>query len=139
MNETLSRTVLTSGTTMLVVLATWVLGSGPIKDFAFALFMGVVVGTYSSLFVAAPVFLWVNKRFYKGQGHLLSAASEEREGTGTLLGGAAAADEPPAESGSQARGDGGGEISTTASSASDDAPPTGEKKTRRRRRKRPQG
>ena len=135
MNETLSRTVLTSGTTMIVVLATWILGSGPIKDFAFALFMGVIVGTYSSLFVAAPVFLWVNKRFYKGQGHLLSAASEDREGTGTLLGGPAAADEPQSGGAS----DGAGEISAPPTSSGDDAGAGGEKKTRRRRRKRPQG
>src|SRR5690606_31431177 len=59
LNETLSRTVLTSATTLIVVVSTWVLGSGPIKDFAFALTVGLVVGTYSSLFVAAPVFLWV--------------------------------------------------------------------------------
>ena len=85
LNETLSRTILTSGTTMLVVLSIWVLGSGPIKDFAFALFIGVIVGTYSSLFIASPVFLWVNRRFYGGEGHLKGI--DEREGTGTLLSG----------------------------------------------------
>jgi len=84
LNETLSRTILTSGTTLLVVIATWVLGSGPIKDFAFALFIGITVGTYSSLFIATPVFLWVNKRFYGGAGLI----TPEHEGTGTLLGSA---------------------------------------------------
>lgn len=88
LNETLSRTILTSGTTLLVVTATWVLGSGPIKDFAFALFIGIGVGTYSSLFIATPVFLWVNKRFYGGTGHIQAADAGEREGTGTLLGSA---------------------------------------------------
>ncbi len=84
LNETLSRTILTSSTTLLVVIATWVLGTGPIKDFA--LFVGISVGTYSSLFIATPVFLWVNRRFYGGEGHLLAADEAAREGTGTLLG-----------------------------------------------------
>jgi preprotein translocase subunit SecF len=84
LNETLSRTILTSGTTLLVVIATWVLGTGPIKDFAFALFIGITVGTYSSLFIATPVFLWVNRRFYGG---LLAPEGEApATGTGTLLG-----------------------------------------------------
>jgi preprotein translocase subunit SecF len=88
LNETLSRTILTSGTTLLVVIATWVLGTGTIKDFAFALFIGITVGTYSSLFIATPVFLWVNKRFYGGTGHIVAAAAADQEGTGTLLGSA---------------------------------------------------
>jgi preprotein translocase subunit SecF len=86
LNETLSRTVLTSATTLIVVVCTWVLGSGPIKDFAFALTVGLIVGTYSSLFVAAPVFLWVNDKMYKGKGHLITAQKDAERGTGTLLG-----------------------------------------------------
>lgn len=70
LNETLSRTILTSGTTLLSVIATYVMGSGSIADFSFALIIGITVGTYSSLFVATPVFLWVNQRFYGGKGHL---------------------------------------------------------------------
>ncbi len=70
LNETLSRTILTSGTTLLSVIATYVMGSGTIADFSFALIVGITVGTYSSLVVATPVFLWVNKRFYGGRGHL---------------------------------------------------------------------
>ncbi len=70
LNETLSRTILTSGTTLLVVIATYVLGIGTIKDFAFALMVGFIVGTYSSVFIASPVFLWVNRKFYGGKGHL---------------------------------------------------------------------
>ncbi|MDC0671516.1 protein translocase subunit SecF [Nannocystis radixulma] len=86
LNETLSRTILTSGTTLLVVLATWALGSGTIKDFAFALMIGIVVGTYSSLFIACPIFLWVNRRFYGGEGHLLNAeAAAEPVDAGTVL------------------------------------------------------
>jgi len=62
-NETLSRTLLTSGTTLLVVLALFVLGGGVIHNFAFAMLIGVLVGTYSSIFVASPVLIfWQEKR-----------------------------------------------------------------------------
>jgi preprotein translocase subunit SecF len=54
-NQTLSRTVLTSGTTLLVVLAMYLFGGEIINDFAYALLIGIVVGTYSSVFVAAPL------------------------------------------------------------------------------------
>jgi len=61
-NETLSRTLLTSGTTIIVVLALYVLGGGIIHDFAFAMLVGVVIGTYSSIYVASPILLaWQNK------------------------------------------------------------------------------
>jgi preprotein translocase subunit SecF len=86
LNDTLSRTLLTTLTTLMVVVATYVLGTGPIKDFSFALIVGMVVGTYSSLYIATPVFLWVNRRFYGGKGHLMYQKAAEREGTGTLLG-----------------------------------------------------
>ena len=56
-NETLSRTILTSLTTLVVVLALFVLGGGIIHDFAFAMLIGVVVGTYSSVYVASPILL----------------------------------------------------------------------------------
>ena len=56
-NQTLSRTLLTSGTTLLVVLALFFFGGSVIHDFAFALLVGVGVGTYSSIFVASPILL----------------------------------------------------------------------------------
>lgn len=56
-NETLSRTILTSLTTLMVLAALLILGGGIIHDFAFALIIGVLVGTYSSIFVASPVLL----------------------------------------------------------------------------------
>jgi len=56
-NETLSRTILTSLTTLGVVIALFVLGGGIIHDFAFALLVGIVVGTYSSIYVASPILL----------------------------------------------------------------------------------
>jgi len=61
-NETLSRTILTSGTTLIVVVALFILGGGIIHDFAFALTVGIVVGTYSSIYVASPILLaWQNR------------------------------------------------------------------------------
>jgi preprotein translocase subunit SecF len=61
-NETLSRTILTSGTTLLVVVALFLFGGGVIHNFAFALLVGVVVGTYSSIFVASPILIaWQEK------------------------------------------------------------------------------
>jgi len=57
-NETLSRTILTSSTTLFVILTLLILGGGIIHDLAFALTVGVVVGTYSSIFVASPILLF---------------------------------------------------------------------------------
>ncbi len=56
-NETLSRTLLTSLTTLTVLVALFVLGGGIIHDFAFAMIIGVLVGTYSSIYVASPILL----------------------------------------------------------------------------------
>jgi preprotein translocase subunit SecF len=59
--ETLSRTLITSGTTLLVVLALFLLGGEIIHDFAFALLVGVLIGTYSSIYVASPVAVFLTK------------------------------------------------------------------------------
>lgn len=56
-NETLSRTIITSGTTLLVVLVLYFFGGEVLKDFAFALICGVLIGTYSSIFVASPILV----------------------------------------------------------------------------------
>jgi preprotein translocase subunit SecF len=56
-NETLSRTILTSGTTLVVVAALFFFGGGIIHDFAFALIVGIFVGTFSSIYVASPILL----------------------------------------------------------------------------------
>ncbi|MBW1913068.1 MAG: hypothetical protein JRI43_07920, partial [Deltaproteobacteria bacterium] len=65
-NETLSRTLLTSTTTLIVVVALFILGGGVIHDFAFAILIGIFVGTYSSIFVASPIILVWEDRFQKG-------------------------------------------------------------------------
>jgi len=62
-NQTLSRTVMTSVTTLLVVLALFFMGGEVIHDFAFALIAGILVGTYSSIYVASPVMLALEGRF----------------------------------------------------------------------------
>jgi preprotein translocase subunit SecF len=65
-NECLSRTLLTSATTLLVVVALFVFGGGVIHDFAFAMLTGIVVGTYSSIYIASPVVLYLEGRSHKG-------------------------------------------------------------------------
>ena len=65
-NQTLSRTLLTSATTLLTVVILLVFGGGAINDFALALFIGVLVGTYSSIFVATPVTLFWHKDLKAG-------------------------------------------------------------------------
>lgn len=57
-NQTLGRTLITGGTTLFVVLTLFIFGGAVLNDFAFAIMVGVIVGTYSSIFVAAPVVLW---------------------------------------------------------------------------------
>ena len=68
-NETLSRTILTSFTVFLVLIALFFLGGPVIHDFSFALLVGIVVGTYSSIFIASPIVLFFeNMKFSKGKG-----------------------------------------------------------------------
>jgi preprotein translocase SecF subunit len=60
-NETLSRTINTSGTVFLTLLPLCIIGGDALKDFAFTLLLGVVVGTYSSIFVASPILVEWNE------------------------------------------------------------------------------
>ena len=61
-NETLSRTVITSGTAVLVTVALFFLGGPVIHSFAFALMVGFIIGTYSSIYVAAPIVIYLEGR-----------------------------------------------------------------------------
>ena len=72
-NQTLSRTILTSGLTFLTVLVLFLLGGEVLRAFSFAMVVGVVVGTYSSFGIAAPIVVWWNK--FRGQGTVVSAGS----------------------------------------------------------------
>jgi preprotein translocase subunit SecF len=62
-NQTMSRTVLTSGTTLLAVLALLFFGGAVIFPFSFTMLIGIVVGTYSSIFIAAPILLFLERRY----------------------------------------------------------------------------
>ncbi|MGI8437704.1 MAG: protein translocase subunit SecD [Chthoniobacterales bacterium] len=57
-NQTLSRTLLTSGTTLVPVLCLFFFGGAVLRDFALAIVLGIAVGTYSSIFIASPIVLW---------------------------------------------------------------------------------
>ena len=60
-NETLGRTILTGGTTLLSVGALYFFGGAVLRDFSFAILVGILIGTYSSIFIAAPIVLWWSK------------------------------------------------------------------------------
>lgn len=74
-NETLPRTVITGLTTMASLLALLVFGGGVIRPFAWVLLFGIIVGTFSSIYIAAPVLLWIESRWppptttARGRGH----------------------------------------------------------------------
>jgi preprotein translocase subunit SecF len=73
-NQTLSRTILTSGLTFLTVLVLWAMGGEVLRAFSFAMVIGVVVGTYSSFGIAAPILvIWT--KYYGGQGATVRAGS----------------------------------------------------------------
>ncbi|MEY2481035.1 MAG: SecD/SecF fusion protein [Verrucomicrobiota bacterium] len=60
-NQTLSRTILTSGVTLIPIVCLFLLGGAILRDFSLAIIIGVVVGTYSSIFIASPIVLWWNR------------------------------------------------------------------------------
>jgi len=63
--QTLSRTLLTSLTTLFVVVVIFLFGGLALKGFSFPLLVGIIVGTYSSIFIASPVYYFVEEHFYK--------------------------------------------------------------------------
>ncbi len=63
-SQMLSRTIVTSGTTLLSVSAFFIWGTPVIRDISFALFIGILIGTYSSIYVAAPLTEWMDRRFF---------------------------------------------------------------------------
>ncbi|MFP5210809.1 MAG: protein translocase subunit SecF [Acidobacteriota bacterium] len=78
-NQTLSRTVLTSGLTFLTVLSLFIFGGQVLKGFSFALVVGILIGTYSSIAVAAPMLVaWQEWRSKKGKVAILPAAKRAR-------------------------------------------------------------
>ena len=79
-NQTLSRTVLTSGLTFLTVLSLYIFGGPVLRGFSFALVVGILIGTYSSIAVAAPMLVaWQEWRRKRGQRRYRSARRETRQ------------------------------------------------------------
>ncbi|HEY5935562.1 MAG TPA: protein translocase subunit SecF [Kofleriaceae bacterium] len=94
LNEMLVRTILTSSTVFATTLIMNIFGAGLVKNFAFAMNVGVVVGTYSSIFLAIPIFMAISKKWYSGP------APAKRRGMSTIQQTStppAKADEPPAD------------------------------------------
>ncbi len=65
-NEMLVRTILTSSTVFATTLIMNIFGTGLVQNFAFAMNVGVIVGTYSSIFLATPIFMYISKKWYSG-------------------------------------------------------------------------
>ncbi len=88
-NQTLSRTVLTSGLTLLTALALWLFGGEVLNGFSFALVCGIIVGTYSSVFIASPILIfWQNlaDTRRKGSGGSKGSTGGAKPNSGTPAG-----------------------------------------------------
>ena len=77
-NSTLNRTMITSGTTILVVVALLLFGGEVLRGFSFALLVGFVMGTYSSVFIAAPVVVDLDKTTGTGKGKVTESVSSKK-------------------------------------------------------------
>jgi preprotein translocase subunit SecF len=75
-NQTLSRTVLTSGLTFLTVISLYLFGGEVLHGFSFALVIGIIIGTYSSIFIAAPMLVAYQEwRLRRSRGSAVAAAA----------------------------------------------------------------
>jgi SecD/SecF fusion protein len=72
LNQTLSRTIITSGTVFLATLSLFIFGGGVINDFAFTFLIGIIMGTYSSIYIASVIVLW----WHKGQRPNIGAGAQ---------------------------------------------------------------
>jgi SecD/SecF fusion protein len=72
LNQTLSRTIITSGTVFLATLSLYIFGGGAINDFAFTFLVGIITGTYSSIYIASALVLW----WHKGQRPHIGAGAQ---------------------------------------------------------------
>ena len=80
-NETLPRTVMTGSTTLATLLALLIFGGEVIRPFAWVLTFGIIVGTFSSVFVAAPVLLWIERKWPRAAGEKGGVARSQLEPT----------------------------------------------------------
>jgi preprotein translocase SecF subunit len=62
-NQTLSRTIITGGGTLVVLISLFIFGGDVINTFSFVLLLGIIIGTYSSIYIASPVALWITNLF----------------------------------------------------------------------------
>jgi preprotein translocase subunit SecF len=81
-NQTLSRTVLTSALTLLTALSLWIFGGQVLNGFAFALVVGIIVGTYSSIFIASPILIFWQDFVSKKKPAAPVSAPREKEPVG---------------------------------------------------------
>jgi preprotein translocase subunit SecF len=84
-NQTLSRTILTSGLTFLTVLSLFLFGGEALNGFSFALVVGFIVGTYSTMFVASPILIWwlgVAEKRWTAMGRVLVEKPDRRKVAG---------------------------------------------------------
>jgi SecD/SecF fusion protein len=79
LNQTLSRTIITSGTVLIATLCLFIWGGGVINDFAFTFLIGIVTGTYSSIFIASALVLW----WHKGNRPNIGASQVTMQGVAT--------------------------------------------------------
>ena len=79
LNQTLSRTLITSGTVFIATMALYLFGGGAINDFAFTFLVGIITGTYSSIYIASAIVLW----WHKGQ-RPATSAMVTMEGAGAI-------------------------------------------------------
>jgi preprotein translocase subunit SecF len=86
-NETLPRSILTHGTTMATLLSLAIFGGEVIRPFALVMFFGVFTGTFSSIYIASPVLMWIEHKWpgadARGVRHAARAAGEKREPVGS--------------------------------------------------------
>jgi preprotein translocase subunit SecF len=91
-NQTLSRTVITSGLTLLTVVAMVAFGGEVLKSFSWCLFIGIIIGTYSSIYIASPFMLWWEEKFGHRLGNSVVATATAATSTvsSVVSGGASA-------------------------------------------------
>ena len=83
LNQTLSRTIITSGTVFLATLSLYIFGGGAINDFAFTFLVGIVTGTYSSIYIASALVLWWQNWKHEGARPKLGASTVVMDNTVT--------------------------------------------------------
>jgi preprotein translocase subunit SecF len=79
LNQTLSRTVLTTGLTFLTVVMLWLFGGQVLNGFSFALVVGIIVGTYSSIFIATPILIYWQERYEQSKRAAVAVAPAPKE------------------------------------------------------------